>query len=173
MLNKKAFSLIELLVVVLIIGILSAVAFPYYRAAVDKTRASESLTILRSLKTSMDFYILKNGVMATNFGQLGGEIGKNCKAARCVHGNFTYSFSSSPQGAIVAYFTTGNVTTGKGGTPYLAYIFNASTWKNNRKNGDIICQDRGVGRWSAMCMALGGEETTSSTSSGKEYLLEF
>ncbi len=53
-LNKKGFTLIEMLVVVLIIGILAAVALPQYFKAVEKSRATEALSIMGSLAAAME-----------------------------------------------------------------------------------------------------------------------
>ena len=58
---KKGFTLIELLVVVLIIGILSSIALPQYTNAVEKARLSEALSMIGSLKTGIDSYIMANG----------------------------------------------------------------------------------------------------------------
>ena len=73
---KKGFTLIELLVVVqiqlviqmhlklvvvLIIGILSSIALPQYTKAVEKARLSEALSMIGSLKTGIDAYVLANG----------------------------------------------------------------------------------------------------------------
>ena len=52
--NKKGFTLIELLVVVLIIGILAAVALPQYFKAVEKSRATEALSIMGSVAAAME-----------------------------------------------------------------------------------------------------------------------
>lgn len=52
--NKKGFTLIELLVVVLIIGILAAIALPQYFKAVEKSRATEALSIMGSLSAAME-----------------------------------------------------------------------------------------------------------------------
>ena len=69
--NKNAgFTLIELLVVVLIIGILAAVALPQYEKAVEKSRAAEGMSVLKSLAVGMEEYILANGSLPKSISDL-------------------------------------------------------------------------------------------------------
>ena len=68
--KTKGFTLIELLVVVLIIGILAAVAVPQYQKAVEKSKAMEALTTLKSIYQSAQMYYLTNGNFPQSFGQL-------------------------------------------------------------------------------------------------------
>ena len=59
--TNKAFTLIEILIVVLIIGSLAAIAVPKYQKAVDKARAAEAITILKNITEAQEVYYLANG----------------------------------------------------------------------------------------------------------------
>lgn len=56
--KNKGFTLIELLVVVLIIGILAGVALPQYTKAVEKSRATEAITLISNLAKAETVYAL-------------------------------------------------------------------------------------------------------------------
>lgn len=56
--KNKGFTLIELLVVVLIIGILAGVALPQYTKAVEKSRATEAITLLSNIAKAETVYAL-------------------------------------------------------------------------------------------------------------------
>ena len=59
--NKKGFTLLELLVVVLIIGILAAIALPQYKMAVTKAKVASILPLMRRWKDALQEYKLQHG----------------------------------------------------------------------------------------------------------------
>ena len=63
---RKAFTLIELLGVVLIIGILSAIALPQYTKAVEKARISEIKIAMKNVLNASSLYGLSSGECSNN-----------------------------------------------------------------------------------------------------------
>lgn len=68
--RNAGFTLIELLVVVLIIGILAAIALPQYTKAVEKSRAVQALSVLKTFAQVYESYYMANGSDPTSFDQL-------------------------------------------------------------------------------------------------------
>ncbi len=64
--KKKGFTLIEILAVVLIIGILVAIAVPTYQKAVEKSRTPEPLTTLKSIAKAEQLRKLAQGSYSDN-----------------------------------------------------------------------------------------------------------
>ena len=60
------FTLMELLVVVLIIGILAAIALPRYSLAVRKAKAATVLATLNKMMEASDVYYMANGTYTTD-----------------------------------------------------------------------------------------------------------
>ena len=55
--NKKGFTLIETLIVVLLIAILAAIAFPNYEAAMERTRVASNISLFRPMaNAAMQYY---------------------------------------------------------------------------------------------------------------------
>ena len=73
-LDTKGFTLIELLIVVLIIGILAAVALPQYQKSVEKSRAAQAMTMLKSVSQAIESYHLANGEWPQSFDELSIDI---------------------------------------------------------------------------------------------------
>ena len=60
----------ELIVVVLIIGILAAVAVPQYQKAVERSKALEGISVLKALADASEIYRMANGAWPMRFDEL-------------------------------------------------------------------------------------------------------
>ena len=72
--KNQAFTLIELLIAILIIGVLAAIAYPQYQKVVDKARFLQAVTVFERIWRAQQQYHLANGTWSTNFEELDFDI---------------------------------------------------------------------------------------------------
>ncbi|HEU4556235.1 MAG TPA: prepilin-type N-terminal cleavage/methylation domain-containing protein, partial [Longimicrobium sp.] len=65
--NQKGFTLIELMIVVVIIGILAALAIPRFTQASARAKEKEADGILKQVYTLQQTYYANNGTWAADF----------------------------------------------------------------------------------------------------------
>ena len=71
--NRKGFTLIELMIVVVIIGILAAIAIPKFNQASARAKEKEADGILKQIYTLQNTYFAEYGQWATAYGSPGLE----------------------------------------------------------------------------------------------------
>jgi type II secretion system protein G len=67
---RQGFTLIELLIVVVVIGILAAIAIPKFQNTKGKANAASLKSDLRNLATAQEAYFYENGSYTTNTASL-------------------------------------------------------------------------------------------------------
>lgn len=78
--RKIAFTLVEILVAVVILGILVTVGIPTYRNLIEEQKAKVCQTNLEVLKKSLEIYIMEHDVIPANISQIPSEYLKKAYA---------------------------------------------------------------------------------------------
>ena len=126
MFNRKGFTLIELLIVVVIIGILAAIAIPKFAATKDKAKLASVKTDLRNLMTAQEAYFSDYATYGS-FAQLQ------------TASNFTLSAGNTGAAAGVASGFTATVTNASISTGFNKCTVNVGAGAASTQDGVIIC----------------------------------
>jgi type II secretion system protein G len=149
---KKGFTLIEMLVVVLVIGILAAVALPQYQKAVEKARATEALTDIKTLRAAWDRYKLINGTTATTIQQVA-DLDVKVDIA---NPDKYYSYGLLPEGVITATMRK---------SPRYRFVALMKEHPNLQYRGRIFCDEKKVDN-RGTCISLGAAATIIGEGTG-------
>ncbi|PSW60495.1 prepilin-type cleavage/methylation domain-containing protein [Photobacterium kishitanii] len=103
--KQQGFTLIELMIVVAIIGVLSAIAVPAYQKYVAKAEGAAALSTLTGLKTNAEAFTVENGTFPKTANST--EVGTPSSAL----GTITYpSTATDGSGHILFSFTSTKVS---------------------------------------------------------------
>lgn len=92
--NRAGFTMIELAVVVTLIGVLSLIALPKYRHALERARATQAFSTMAQIQASQERYAIEWGRYARKLQSLDldGSLPLGFRLARLESGNWETGF---------------------------------------------------------------------------------
>jgi len=138
--NKSGFTLIEIIVVLIIVGILAAIALPNLFSNVSKSRAEEALASIATFRPAMEGCIVKEaGTTDGNCNNV--NLGLPASTA-----NFSYSIGAPTGNTDTSYVITATGMGALSGTDEIVISRAAAAWPSM---GAITCV--GVGKLLGAC----------------------
>jgi len=164
--KERAFTLVELLVVVLIIGILAAVALPQYQKAVMKSRFAILKNVVENMAVARRMYYLENNQYPTSFDELSIEMPLG--GTRGDDSHISYQWGS-------CYMVEGSVacTNPLLGMKYEIYSDSVPEPYHNKRACTAENTNDETTLAAKMCQSETGASSYAATSNGKPVLIYF
>ena len=132
--GKKGFTLMEILIVVVVMGLLAGVAMPYYRQHLDRQKSVVAISNLRMFADSVERYMaLHNETVPTDLSLLDLDIEMEPGSTEYNDGNFLYSVVSGSDGK--RYVKGARIT----GEYALGYSVNDDDYESGTDDGNLVC----------------------------------
>jgi prepilin-type N-terminal cleavage/methylation domain-containing protein len=107
--NKKAFTLLEMIIVVVVIAVLASIGVPRYVRAVEKGRTSEALGFLGHIREAEIAYYMEYNTFTSSLAAL------STGAPAACSGNFYFNYTLGGTGT--TFTATANRCTASGRAP--------------------------------------------------------
>lgn len=145
--QKKGFTLIELMAVVLIIGILVAIALPRYARAVHRSEMIESMTTVRTIFDSAVRHKAANSVAPTALDQLDVDLFDATSTTTAVFNSGNFQYNLTAEGVSAQKLPAGST--------YTFMMYYPVKQGDGSYQADIICKpDAPEFTW--LCKSFGG-----------------
>ncbi len=131
--NRKAFTLLELIVVIIIVGILAVMGLTQYSRVLEKSRVAEAMGILGSVRRAQLAYYTEKGAYTSSYSELGINITTSCVSTNY----FSYSYNIGAWPCDGGSYNYAQRCTANGKTPNVqtAYIIrlclDTGVWNND------------------------------------------
>ena len=110
----NGFTLVEILIVVVIVGILAAIAIPTYYSYVKKGYATEAKTQIKSIVQAADMFKSENGSFPTDIMTMKDEGYLDIKKSVLKKWEFEFSFDDDGETGVVTATSTDEMPGGAG-----------------------------------------------------------
>lgn len=142
--NRRGFTLVEILTVVLILGILTSIALPQYTRSIERSRATEAMVGLKALNDAVYAYAAgRSGANAcpVSFKKLAtvlsGTLGNN--GSTLTTKDFIYTINSANNALIPGTDCPGVTAKRNAGTKYDYVIWNPYKKGSGSKSTSLRC----------------------------------
>jgi type IV pilus assembly protein PilA len=132
--QDEGFTLVELIVVIVIIGILAAIAVPSFLGQTNRAREAEGIASVGTLNKAQQAFYLQNGRFAADMTELNAGIPATTT-------NYTYSTTSTAAGTTSRALSTASLLPGSSLRGYVGLVqLSVNSTTGEASSDAILCE---------------------------------